>query len=115
MTERVRYGRDNSGMPKNTLVTRRAEDADTIYFGISRCRLPCDRPNKDTGKTLAGRRADIAESNVAGSWIIDGSLYVHSSGLFGRVNVDEIGKLLSYFDSVDELCKTRAIERNNGK
>ena len=84
---------------------------DTIYFGISRCRLLCDRPNKESGKAIAHRRADIAASQVAGSWIIDGGFYLHTSGLFGQVPYDEMLKLLSYFKDVDTICKYRATEK----
>lgn len=108
-TTRVRYGRDKNNAPKNTLVTIRT--GDTIYFGISRCLLSADRPNKTEGKRRAQMRADIAASGVAGAWTIDGSFYLHTSGLFGQVNFDDIPKLLSYFDNVDSVCKTRAIGR----
>lgn len=112
-TTRVRYGRNDDNAPKNTLVTVRT--GDTIYFGISRCRLPADRPNKEEGKRRAQQRADIAASGVAGAWTIDGSFYLHTSGLFGQVNFDEMPKLLSYFDNVDTVCKERAAAKSRGK
>ncbi len=102
MTERVRYGRvADTHLPKNTLVTIRKDD--TVYFGISRCRLSADRFTKEEGKRRAKQRADIAASNVAGAWTIDGSFYVHKSGVFGQVAADDIIKLLTYFRNVDEL------------
>jgi len=104
---RVRFGRiDDKRTPKNTLITHRKED--TIYFGISRY-LPTDPDpfTKEEGKRRAMERLHIALSEVAGAWIIDGSFYLHKSGLFGQVAVGEITKLLSYFDNIDAICKDR--------
>lgn len=105
--ERVRYGRvDNTRLPKNTLVTIRRDDM--IYFGISRCRLDADRFTKEDGKRLAKQRADIAASGVAGAWTIDGSFYVHKSEVFGQVAVEDISKLLDYFQNIDEISYQNA-------
>jgi hypothetical protein len=98
---RVRYGRVNN-QPKNTLVT--ICDGETIYFGISRCRMNEDRVNKEEGKRLALFRAEIAASNVAGAWAKDGTLFVHKTGVFGNVKKDDVRKLLEYFDNIDEFA-----------
>jgi hypothetical protein len=101
---RVRFGRVNFA-PKNTLITCRK--GDTIYFGISRYLHTDPNPlTKKEGKRVAMKRLKVAISEVAGTWVVDGSLYIHRSGLFGQVSVDEVNKLLSYFDDIDTICKS---------
>lgn len=107
---RVRYSRNYKNAPKNTLVTIRKDD--TIYFGISRCNSDFDRPNKEIGKALALKRAEISATGAAGSWYNEGSLQVHKSGLLGRVDRVDIVRLLEYFDKVDEYCRERGLEQN---
>ena len=97
---RVRYGRVEGRAPKNTLVTVREDN--TIYFGIARCRTEADRFTKADGLKLANLRCEVARSNPDGHFSVDGSFQLHSSGLFGQVDVDDVTKLLSHFDSVDD-------------
>jgi len=78
-------------------------EGDTIYFGIARCRLNYDRFDKGKGLDRARVRANVAKSNPAGEWKVDGGFYLHRSGLFGNVKIGEVPKLLEYFRNVDEL------------
>ena len=91
--------------PKNTLVTVRSND--TIYFGIARCHIPLDSMSKEKGKALAVCRLNSAietrDLSRPKAWVIDGSLKIHRSGMFGQIDVAEIKKLLQYFDNLDEI------------
>jgi len=99
---RVRYGKVNN-QAKNTLVTIR--NGDTIYFGISRCRLSADKVSKEEGKKKATIRATVAAQNVAPLALVDGTscLFVHKTGLFGNINFKDILVLLSYFEKIDNI------------
>ena len=100
---RIRFSKTIKGnIPKNTLVTVR--EGDTVYFGISRCNLRADQPSKKAGVHIARQRAEVATRNIAGLWYIDGTFYLHKYGVFGQVHMDEIQKLLTHFDNVDEIA-----------
>jgi hypothetical protein len=93
-------------MPKNTLFTFR--DGDLIHFGIARCNSMFDSFRRDTGKLIARNRAKVAagEAGVGGipgkqTKNVDGVL-LHSSGLRGSVNVENVKELLQYFQNVDD-------------
>ena len=109
----VRYSRFGS-VPKNTLVTLR--DGDTIYFGIARCRLTMDVAIKEEGKRWASYRAlqaatgkELLHNENLGE--VSGTMLVHKDGLLGKVNVEEVEKLLNYFDNIEEI----QIRRLNAK
>ena len=91
--------------PKNTLVTLRKDGI--IYFGIARCNIPLDHMDKKQGKETAQMRVACAlganDIDIPGSWTVDGSLKVHDSGMLGQVSVDEVTKLLQYFDNLDDI------------
>ena len=91
--------------PKNTLVT--ARDNDVIFFGIARCHVPLDTMSKEKGKALALNRLNSAFEASSlerpNMWVVDGSFRIHRGGLFGQVGVEEIKKLLQYFDNLDEI------------
>lgn len=107
---RIRFGRvGENRTPKNTLATVRRDGS--VYFGISRCLLSVDRPDKNEGKRRAFDRLAVALSNKAGSWVVDGSFYLHKSGLFGQVGLDEVKKLLEYFDNIDEISRKQRGKR----
>jgi len=105
INERVRYGRDSKGNPKNTLVTIQSND--TVFFGIARCG-PNDTPTKVDGKKIARSRA-LSAIKGSDSFNTDiGNLRVHKSGLIGFVRVDKVQSLLEYFDKVDVECRELA-------
>lgn len=103
--EKVRFGRiEDTREPKNTLVTVRKDDQ--IYFGISRCRITHDKFNKEEGLKLARLRANVAIADPKGKWTIDDKDFrLHSSGLFGSVNINAVGELLDYFNNIDVIAK----------
>jgi hypothetical protein len=103
---RVRYGRTNDKQPKNTLVTVRVED--TLFFGIARCRISDDRPDKYVGKDLAALRCEVAADEPWKTDTHDGTFHLHRSGMLGCVNVDEKEKLLSYFRNIDEIQRSKS-------
>lgn len=105
MSVRVRYGRDENRTPKNTLVTVRIED--TLFFGISRCRVNDDRPVKDVGKDLASIRCSVAVDEPWNTATRDGTFEIHKSGLLGCVDISEKEKLLSYFRNIDNVLKNQ--------
>ena len=101
---RVRFSKvGDSRMPKNTLVTKR--DGDTIYFGISRCMLSQDTLRKVEGRNWAMDRLKQAMTEKIQSWITDGSFNLDTSGLYGTVGVEDVKKLLRYFENIDVVCK----------
>jgi hypothetical protein len=108
---RIRYGRVNEYIPKNTLVTLR--DGNTIYFGIARCNTSAgDVFRKNIGKLIAGRRAAIAtcESDKY-DYLTGTNIQVHNSGLRGKVSSDNVVELLQTFDEIDQLLYNKAIEQ----
>lgn len=98
---KVKYGRVDGNAPKNTLVTIR--EGDTVFFGIARCNMGCDNPVKEIGKILATERALLAQSGVAKAFEENGEFLIHKSRQFGKVSMEELPKLLEYFDNVDQI------------
>lgn len=94
----VRYGRLN-GVPKNTLFTIR--NGNVIYFGISRCCMQHDHPNKEIGKFIASERASLAKKEMSDVTVDD--LTIHRGGFRGAVNTNKIIDLLRYFDDIDKV------------
>jgi len=116
MTVRVRYnGRKNKkvwrrkqdggywetikGCPKNTLVTIRENDQ--IYFGISRVNQKHDVFSKEFGKTIAQGRAEKAKDDFSFSVPLNG-MFLDETGLKGSCEVQDVKKLLEYFDNIDQ-------------
>lgn len=94
----VRYGRVN-GVPKNTLFT--IKNGAIIYFGISRCCMQHDHPNKEIGKFIASERASLVKREMADATIDD--MVIHRGGFRGAVPTDKIIDLLKYFDNIDQV------------
>jgi hypothetical protein len=104
MSVKVRYGYSGSNensVRKNTLVTIR--DGDILFFGISRCNLNTDCPNKNDGRFLATVRAQVALDDQWNAHEIDGTFEVHKSGLLGCVDIDDRDKLIRYFNNIDAI------------
>ncbi len=93
---RVRYSRFNS-VPKNTLYTLHAEK---VFFGISRCNLKDDAPNKATGRTLALNRAVEAMQRHKYS---SGHLSIDQDGHTGYCSPDMLPLVEKYFYDLDRL------------
>ncbi|MFA5024151.1 MAG: hypothetical protein WC523_04305 [Patescibacteria group bacterium] len=89
--------------PKNTLVTIR--DNNSIYFGIARCKLSVSIMDKKEGKYGATTRAQSAKDSYS---TVHEALYIDDSGLSGRVEIDNIVKLLEYFDNLDAIMVQKA-------
>ena len=100
---RVRYGRLNNRMPKNTLVT--IKDGDKIYFGIARCHSKMDKFRKDIGIKTATIRAESAYRASNGKTYSDGvgEISLNKSGLLGVATMNSIKTLLNYFQNIDKF------------
>lgn len=99
--KRIRYSRLNDRFPKNTLVTFRNDDL--VYFGISRCNSKRDHFSKEFGKQLAEQRALLASAEVSMGENETGGMEIHKSGLRGVTKVEDIKRLLTYFQNIDDI------------
>ena len=100
-SKRIRYGRiddEKEIFPKNTLITQTTNDG--VFFGISRCNMKYDHFRRETGKMIADGRALLALEDVKPE---KGKFIIHSTGLRGFVDRDNIRDLLDYFYNVDDL------------
>lgn len=104
MRTMVRYGRNERGQPKNTLVTTRKDDM--IYFGIARCNTKAgDAIDRRKGRFIANERMHLglACGGFRNSWR---RMELHDSGLRGCCKVEDIASLLQYFDNIDKGLMT---------
>jgi hypothetical protein len=102
---RVRYGRKEKRVPKNTLVTMRVENK--IYFGIARCKNKMDTFKRDVGTNIATGRVMLATFENCEGYLHAGTnnnMYVHPNHLRGVVTVEDIHELLDYFNRIDDIC-----------
>lgn len=120
---RVRYGRvtnskltktentnfKNNTVPKNTLITYRVGDA--VYFGISRCNKNLDVFNKYLGKKIAIDRAVLAQNDSSDTSRSEENLTVHSSGLRGYTDINNIKNLIEYFYNIDKISLNNNINK----
>jgi hypothetical protein len=107
MNIRIRYGRDpgNYSRRKNTLATVRK--GDLIYFAIAKCNSKLDKFDQTMGKMKAYERlvAILAEHAVLGGTPCGTPLsyfMVTPDGAGGYVTIDNIRKLLQYFEGIDK-------------
>lgn len=101
----IRYGRTANNQPKNTLYTIKVNNQ--VYFGISRCKIEQDQFSKVHGRYIASGRAELALEDGADS----DDMLVHVSGLRGVVAAEKVGKLLQYFEQVDEYLAPEYTKR----
>jgi len=103
---RVRYGRVENRMPKNTLVTMRVDGK--IYFGIARCNNKMDAFKREVGTHIATGRVILASHECGEGYMLhaglNGDMRVHQNYLRGIVSVEDVHELLDYFNRIDDIC-----------
>jgi len=102
MNIKIRYGRapGNYSLRKNTLAT--ARKGEMIYFGIAKCHSKLDKFDRTEGKMRAYERLLEALLHETTNQATLSYFMVTPDGTCGYITIDNIAKLLQYFDSVDK-------------
>jgi hypothetical protein len=99
--EQVRFTKDSKGHRRNTLFTVRRDGF--IYWGVSRCKTPLDKFNRELGLRIAEGRARKALEELRDleqSELVNKKYSEKPS--FGKTKVEDVKALVEWFKKLNE-------------